>query len=348
MEKFLSNQSPIARCNIIQMMHNWQNTGSQKRKFYDSALSSDGSNRPDIDKSERLGKCPMGCTQQEEPFHFMRCRSDVMYNARDNGLSKLSKGLKKLKTAPSLLEAIIQGIKCWSDDVEYNLDDRLDPLLFSEGHTQLLKVQSDIGWEFFLKGYICKEWGHLQESYYRSIKANAYKFTRTRWVVKTLMLLHEYRTSQWHMRNAALYGGYEKISKHVFRTRLLSEVRELYKWDRSLLLIADKHMFKLPLLYHLKQGNQHLLLWVKRAYLMFDSVKVNDIPTAVQSRITSWLSTWKGDCETTQESVSDIITWSTTDAEIDKSCADTTPMGDNILEGMSQQPKVTDATCCTE
>jgi hypothetical protein len=77
-------------------------------------------------------------------------------------------------------------------------------------------------------------------------------------------------------------------------------------------------------------------------------VKVNDIPTAVQSRITSWLSTWKGDCETTQESVSDIITWSTTDAEIDKSCADTTPTGDNILEVMSHIPKVTDATCCTE
>jgi hypothetical protein len=125
----------------------------------------------------------------------MKCKADVMYTTCETGLSTLSKGLKKLKTAPSLLEAIIQGIRCWTDDVKYDLDDCSTPLLFSEGHTQLLKVQSDIGWDNFLKGYLGKEWGNLQESYYRSIKANALKFTRIRWVVKTLSLIHEYRTS---------------------------------------------------------------------------------------------------------------------------------------------------------
>jgi hypothetical protein len=39
MEKFLSNQSPITRCNTIQMMHDWQNTGLQKKKFYEQSAS---------------------------------------------------------------------------------------------------------------------------------------------------------------------------------------------------------------------------------------------------------------------------------------------------------------------
>jgi hypothetical protein len=45
-------------------------------------------------------------------------------------------------------------------------------------HTQLLQTQEKIGWENFLKGYIAKDWGHIQASYYKCIGANLMKFTR--------------------------------------------------------------------------------------------------------------------------------------------------------------------------
>jgi hypothetical protein len=95
METFLSNQSPITCCNTIQMMHDWQNTGSQKKKFYEQSASLDGNISINDEKSKRLGKCPLGCNHQEDPFHFVKCKADVMYTTRETGLLTLSKGLKK-------------------------------------------------------------------------------------------------------------------------------------------------------------------------------------------------------------------------------------------------------------
>ncbi len=183
MEKFMKKQSPISRCNIVQMIHDWQNTGSQKEKFFYSDSLKQRITQSVIDKGERLSKCPMGCKKTEVPFHFMKCMSDVMVDTRTKGLTDLGKGLSKLKTAPSLSEAIIHGIQCWTDEVEYDLDEKSHELLFSESHSKLLIVQSDIGWEYFVKGFIAKDWGHIQSSFYKTIRVNSLKFNRTRWVV---------------------------------------------------------------------------------------------------------------------------------------------------------------------
>jgi hypothetical protein len=89
------------------------------------------------------------------------------------------------------------------------------------------------------------------------------KFMRSRWVGTTLTLLHQYRTDLWHMQNASLHGGNTIVSRQIQRQQLIQEVRELYHRDRSMLPPADKDIFELPLRFQIKQGNQHLLLWVK-------------------------------------------------------------------------------------
>jgi hypothetical protein len=178
-EKFLKKQTPISRCKIVQMMHNWQNTGSQKEKFLEAEFHGNLTSKIQDEKCSRVSKCPLGCNQTEVPFHFMQCNKDVMYESRDVELLNMEKALIKLKTAPSLQEAIIQGIRCWTDDVEYDLDSESHELLFSEAHTYLLERQGQIGWESFLKGYLAKDWGHIQLAYYKSIKAHPHKYTRT-------------------------------------------------------------------------------------------------------------------------------------------------------------------------
>jgi hypothetical protein len=110
----------------------------------------------------------------------MKCTADIMQDTRLKGLDKLKKGLTKLKTAPSLLEAILDGIHCWTDDVEYHLDEGSHSLLFSESDSHLLQIQKSIGWEYFIKGYIAKAWGNIQGLYYKSIRVNKLKFTQAR------------------------------------------------------------------------------------------------------------------------------------------------------------------------
>jgi hypothetical protein len=318
LEKFLKHLSPIQRCNTIQMMHNWQNTGSQKQKFHNSSNAKHTHDTTHNDVNTRLGRCPLGCGREESPFHYMKCTTDTMSEVRNKGIDDLTKGLKKLKTAPSLMEAIIMGIKCWSDDVEYDLDEDSHQLLYDESHTYLLRTQSSIGWEQFLKGYLAKAWGNIQGSYYKHIKANSMKFTRARWVHKTLTLLHDYRMAHWTMRNSSLHGGFTTLSKKALRERLTREIRDLYRQDRSLLPLADKDIFKLPLQYRLKQGNQHLMLWAKRARLAFDTIKDIPVDSVVQTSITSWLSSWTGDDIDDTDPISDIVSWQEHEIDRDK------------------------------
>ncbi len=79
------------------------------------------------------------------------------------------------------------------------------------------------------------------------------------------------------------------MSGKVFRQKLIRDVRKLYEMDRSALSLQDTSIFKLPIRYRLKQGNQHLLLWTKRAQLTFEHYTEEAIDTSQQSRITEWL-----------------------------------------------------------
>jgi hypothetical protein len=130
------------------------------------------------------------------------------------------------------MEAILQGIYCWTDDTEYELDEESDPLLFDYQHTMLLDHQKCIGWEFFLKGFLAKEWRYIQGSYYKFLKVNPRKYRPDRWVLQVMMLLHQYRHDLWMMRNASLHGGEDVLHGKALQDWLLHEVKELYARDR--------------------------------------------------------------------------------------------------------------------
>jgi hypothetical protein len=123
----------------------------------------------------------------------MQCRSDILATARATGKERLDRDLHAMQTAPSLREAILQG-----DGTEYDLDQQSNKFLFNEAHTQLLRSQKCIGWDKFLKGYVAKEWGFIQEQYYTHAKLpRKRKHTRKNWVVHLLRSLHSYCHSIW-------------------------------------------------------------------------------------------------------------------------------------------------------
>jgi hypothetical protein len=290
MQKFLKYLSPIVRCNAIQMLHNWQNTGYQKGLFFDA--SQEGSCPAHNEKiKDRLTTCPFGCGHTETPFHFMTCTSSQLYEARCTGLNTLRRALKKIRTAPSLIEAIYDGIFCYTDQTEYELSTDSDPLLFDLSHSVLLSNQLEIGWENFLKGFITKDWRYIQQSYYSYLKVNTRKYNAEKWVSCLLRILHKFRTDLWHVRNSAIHGGSSKLQGQTLRHRLIREVHSLYDKDRKRLSLLDKQLFHMPKSYRLKQGNHQLLLWTKRAQMTFD-IYEEPIEGPQQTYITDWLTTW--------------------------------------------------------
>jgi hypothetical protein len=197
-----------------------------------------------------------------------------------------------IKPISILKEAILEGIHCVLDETEYELHETSHRLLYDEAHTTLLRKQNKVGWEYFIKGFVVKEWGYIQGLYYSYRKLHPLKYTSRRWVVTLLRLLNDFRQNLWNTRNSALHGGHTLVSGKLLRQRLHREVRKLYKRRRDKLSLKDKDIFKLPLRYRLKQGNQHLLLWVKRAKLTFDHYQEIPIDTMQQQRITDWIGLW--------------------------------------------------------
>jgi hypothetical protein len=267
-------------------MHDWQHTGYQKSKFLkDSNLKSAS--------SEDVGKCFFECGHVETPFHYMQCTSKILHDARVKGKAILERSLCKMHTAPSLLEAILQGIHRWEDGTEYDLEEDSNKYLFNEAHTQLLASQREIGWDKFIKGYISKDWGYIQEQYYLHTKTvQGKKYTRNNWVILLLHSLYVYRHSIWMTRNQSLHGGINADQKHFNRTKLQKMVTKLYRKDRSMLPCSERSLFNLPLQLQRKQGNQQLQLWINRAHLLFDTYKDVPIRKSQQRSITQWLQVW--------------------------------------------------------
>jgi hypothetical protein len=151
----------------------------------------------------------------------MQCTGDILSAARKIGKEVLEKSLMKMHTAPLLQEAILQGIFCWEDSTEYELDETSHKYLFDEAHTRLLVSQRDIGWDKFLKGYLSKDWGYIQEQYYRHTNSVSHrKFTRNNWVVHLLRSFHTYRHSIWMTRNKSFHGGGNKDQKEFNRKKI--------------------------------------------------------------------------------------------------------------------------------
>jgi hypothetical protein len=91
-----------------------------------------------------------------------------------------------------------QGLRCALDHTEYDLHADSHESLFLPNFSALLQRQCSVGWEYFLKGFLVKDWGYLQGEYYTHMKLNARKYNTSRWVVSVLMLLNHFHSLQYN------------------------------------------------------------------------------------------------------------------------------------------------------
>ncbi len=92
--------------------------------------------------------------------------------------------------------------------------------------------------------------------------------------------------------NETLHGGVTQEQKSMSRTHMINEVKALYKKNRHRLPLHEQSLFYLPLRFRIKQGQQQLLLWIKRAKLTFSTYEDIHISNDQTNRITTWLSNW--------------------------------------------------------
>ena len=252
----LDSFTKISRQNIIQLIHNWQHTGDQKRKFfYSSMQSSDAVMR---EASEKYVKssflCPTCKVSIETAFHFVTCEKVVSKDEVVALRNQLVKSLRQLNTFDGISDILIYLLR--GHDFQHYQWTCPENML-SLWHTAL-QDQSKVGWMGFLQGFWHSSWKPLQGEHIKKAKVGQ---DSDQWMTSVLKHLLQYDYECWKLRNVQLHGT---DTSEETTANLHAHVRRLYlDPDRFLFHTKEKRrLFHLPLQKRLKCSNATLESWI--------------------------------------------------------------------------------------
>ena len=110
----MRNASLLRRTRLVQLLNDWQNTGSQKGKFRDARLKLD-SEEPikATAEEEYCHLCPGECKETETNLHYLECLSQLAQKGRQGFIKRVLKRLKNLRTydgITSMVGLILENI----------------------------------------------------------------------------------------------------------------------------------------------------------------------------------------------------------------------------------------------
>ena len=259
---FLKKIGILKRLKMLQLMHNWQNVGAQKKKFNDARANTTKSTTPHITRLQRdEEKCPAQCGELETPLHFMTCKADKMKSERSQLLVNLRTTLSRLDTHPGLIDSAIWCILHFSDkNMATDYAQKLEQWKETTDFETLLRNQKNIGSQSFLKGFITKDWAMIQRKYWNNDPKKRHRING--WTPSFIQAITEVTIGMWIYRNELLHGNTQLETRTRRRQRLQSRIDELYREKEKLFLPADLKVFRKPARFRKKQGPQQMELWI--------------------------------------------------------------------------------------
>jgi hypothetical protein len=123
--------------------------------------------------------------------------------------------------------------------------------------------QNLVGWDNFLRGYISIYWRECQILFYES--SSHRRLSSETWDTNLIKAIVTLYTSLWKDRNRVLHGSTRKEASILLRSRVLNQVRQLYKHPPQL---AGQYstVRSVPLEDRLKHSTTLLQRWLKRVH----------------------------------------------------------------------------------
>ena len=200
-----------------------------------------------MEVSKRWGKtksalCPI-CHQENETWkHVYRCHCKDMQRCKREQIEKIRKQLEKLKTLPQLQQHFLTVLK--NDEKILSVE----PFTESRYKIQLEEahqLQQKIGYQAFLKGFLCKKWYQIQDQYYRSHRVgNQYNIYR--WRKEVVRIIINFGNELWNERCTIVNAEKNATDEQLFRVRM---------YELSLQMKQNKDKFH-PRDHHLLQRNR--------------------------------------------------------------------------------------------
>ena len=265
-EAMMRSANPIRRTRLLKMLHNWQNTGKQKRIMRDARLKLDSDNPLQPTEEEKHCElCPEGCGEEERELHYLHCPAKLAIASRVLLIRKVLRRLKVLRTYEGItstvghiLDRISRRGTIALEQGSYHRDGRMSL-------EEVMKGQELIGWNEFCQGYCHKGWARIQGKHYKSTGVKSRALNIERWKKMFCTILGEFCMDCWNVRNEAIHGKEIEESRKKRMERIKGIIKGIYKKRNEIRGTRYYRIFKMPLKKRLKMGVQANTLWIGMA-----------------------------------------------------------------------------------
>ena len=284
-ESYLKGLPIQKRYSILQLVHNWQNTGAQKELFSHNTSTYKQMKDPKLLKlvDEQIAhdaSCPFQCGMKETHMHYMECGSSRAISKRRELTKKFKKSLDSSNVHEAITSLILWGLN-WTSTKG------IPTCILLEGELNVvvqkaIVEQTKIGWHNVRRGFISNQWSLAQTVYNKQQKIS----TNSNW---SKILLHQILTvswSMWNTRNEVLHGTNSNERQEKAREKLIEQIEYTYKKAGELREYNKEeidYVFKTSVKKRKQHGLMALETWLQLA---------NGVLATAESRANSKLMQW--------------------------------------------------------
>ena len=208
-----------------------------------------------VQRKQRISSCCPRCVHPEEnTSHVLLCQGEGIIEHRQSSLEELYIWMKSVHTQPDIAYFIFKGLQSWlsSGSIIFNLDDTIDPSIFTACKYQLL-----VGWEAMLHGFISQRLVTCQQDHYSEMSSRK---LGTRWGVQLIKRLWSLIHLHWTHRNSILHET-EAIDLLSGVGQLTVAVINEYEQGLGELPSIYTNYFVSPLAFILQKPTAYLKQW---------------------------------------------------------------------------------------
>ena len=226
--EYLKSKKPEQQLSLLQLIHNWQNTGEQKEKFLHSKLQQQQITTEDEiqmakEELKHAAQCPMKCGERETHLHFMTCKNEQAHRYKKQLIETCKKHLTKKNIYTPITSLLINGLN-WTDDHKlptYSIRMTRADILISKA----IDEQTNIGWSNLRRGMISKQWIIAQQIFIDETKA----IERYNWGKLIIGQILNVSWGMWEWRNKILHGISKKDLAREKKALMHQKVDNIYK-----------------------------------------------------------------------------------------------------------------------
>ena len=209
---------------LLQLIHNWQNTGRQKQKFLQSRIDQQQRQMQEAElkllKKEiiQIAQCPMRCGKVENHLHYLECEHTETRQKRTVLINKMKANLTAKNVYGPIISYMVNGLLWKEEQKKYQYKIRMTRADYVID--KALAEQYDIGWKNIRRGLISKNWIIAQQLHIDDSKATE-KYDWGKTIIEQVLIVS---WEMWIWRNKVLHGPSKTDTENEKRELLLQKV----------------------------------------------------------------------------------------------------------------------------